>query len=87
MADLYARRRAYLSPRGDLRGDEYPSLSLKLTMKQLLDLCVTMTIVSAIIGLGMLLLPLWPVFLTLIILIGAGTILVRGVLGLLDNQE
>lgn len=56
-------------------------------MKQILDLCVTMTIVSAIIGLGMLLLPLWPVFLTLIILIGAGTILVRGVLGLLDNQE
>ena len=56
-------------------------------MKQFLDVCVTMTIVSAIIGLGMLLLPLWPVFLTLIILIGAGTILVRGVLGVLGNDQ
>lgn len=56
-------------------------------MKPFLDLCVTMTIVAGIVGLGALLFPLWPILLTLVILIGVGTILVRGVLGILDNQE
>lgn len=56
-------------------------------MKQILDLCVTMTIVAIIVGIGAALFSIWPVVLTLVIITGVITLLVRGIVAMCTPTE